>query len=75
MVERYSDCEDDNLYLIPVNVNLDCVNGFPLREYPVNARSTAKEQRVYDGSHLSPEGYRQYGDAIYGWIKSCLTAP
>ena len=73
MIERYSDRDANNLFLIPVNVNLDCVNGFPMREYPVNARTSAKEFRVYDGSHLSPEGYKQFGDPIYAWIKNCLS--
>ena len=75
MIERYSDRDANNLFLIPVNVNLDCVNGFPMREYPVNARTSAKEFRVYDGSHLSPEGYKQFGDPIYAWIKNCLSEP
>jgi lysophospholipase L1-like esterase len=75
MVKQYSGRESDKTYLIPVNVNVDCVHGFPMREYPINGSTAAKEQRVYDGSHLSPEGYRQYGDEIYAWIKSCLTEP
>lgn len=73
MVERYSDRNGENLYLIPVNVYVDCVHGFPLRELPINARMPTKEKRVNDGSHLSPEGYRQFGDAIYAWMKCCLT--
>ncbi len=69
LITKYGGQEEKNVYLIPVNVNLDCVNGFPMRRYPTNARMPAKEKRVYDGSHLSPEGYRQYGDTIYGWMR------
>jgi len=70
LIARYGDQEESNVYLIPVNVNLDCVHGFPMRSNPSNARMPAQEKRVYDGAHLSPEGYRQYGDTIYGWIKT-----
>jgi len=70
LIARYGDQEQSNVFLIPVNVNLDCVHGFPLRSYPSNARMPAKEKRVYDGAHLSPEGYRQYGDTIYSWIRA-----
>lgn len=67
--------ESENLDLLPVNLCIDCVHGFPLREYPINARTAAKEFRVYDGCHLSNEGYAQFGDEIYAWMKCCMAAP
>ena len=72
-IETYGDREAENIFLVPVTVNLDCVHGFPVRTYPLNARMPIKEQRVYDGSHMSPEGYAQFGDSIYAWLKVCLT--
>ena len=33
---------------------------------------TAILWRVNDGAHMSPEGYLQFGDPIYGWLKVCL---
>lgn len=74
-VDRYAGREKARLYLLPVNLCIDCVNGFPLREYSINARTTAKEFRVYDGCHLSNEGYAQFGDEIYAWVKCCLSEP
>lgn len=71
-IEKYAGRDSENIFLIPVNLTIDCVNGFPLREYPINARNPTKEFRVYDGCHLSNEGYGQFGDQIYAWIKCCL---
>jgi lysophospholipase L1-like esterase len=70
LIARYRGQEEESIYLIPVYVNLDCVNGFPMRNYPTNGRMPVEEKRVYDGAHLSPDGYRQFGDAVYAWIKA-----
>jgi lysophospholipase L1-like esterase len=72
-IEKYGGRERENIHLVPVHLNVDCVNGFPMRTYPRNARMAAEEQRVYDGAHLSPEGYQQFGDAIYAWVKVALS--
>lgn len=72
-IEKYSGREAENVYLIPVQLNLDCVNGFPMKSYPRNARMPTEELRVYDGAHLTPEGYRQFGDPIYAWLKVVLS--
>jgi lysophospholipase L1-like esterase len=71
-IERYAGREQENVFVVPVNLCVDCVNGFPLREYPINARNPKKEFRVYDGCHLSNEGYAQFGDEIYAWMKCDL---
>jgi hypothetical protein len=70
-IEKWGGREAENVFLIPVHLNLDCVSGFELRAYPRNARATTQEWRVNDGAHLSPEGYLQYGDPIYAWLKVC----
>lgn len=74
-IERYAGRESEDLFVLPVNLCIDCVNGFPLREYPINARNSMKEFRVYDGCHLSNEGYAQFGDEIFAWMKCCLAEP
>ncbi len=72
-IEKYGGREEENIYLVPVHLNLDCVHGFPMQTYPRNARMPVEEQRVSDGAHLSPEGYRQFGDSIYAWLKVTLS--
>ena len=68
-ISKYGGMEERNLSLVPVYLNLDCVNGFPMQTYPRNARMPTNELRVYDGAHFSPEGYRQFGDTLFAWIK------
>jgi lysophospholipase L1-like esterase len=70
-IEKWGGRERENLFLVPVHLNLDCASGFALRAYPRNARSTTQEWRVNDGAHMSDEGYLQFGDAIYAWLKAC----
>lgn len=72
-LEKYGGREAENIYLIPVQLSLDCVHGFPTQAYPRNARMPVEEQRVLDGAHMTPEGYRQFGDPIFAWLKNCLT--
>jgi lysophospholipase L1-like esterase len=73
-IETFSGREAENIYLVPVHLNLDCVHGFPMQTYPLNARMPVEEQRVYDGAHMSPEGYRQFGDSIYAWLKFVVSS-
>jgi hypothetical protein len=64
--------EKEGIYLVPVHLNVDCVSGFDIRSLPRNARTKAVELRVNDGAHMTAEGYLQYGDPIYAWMKACL---
>jgi len=72
MIARYGNREAENLYLIPANVNLDCVHNYPQRTGPWNARSKVKGARLSNGVHPAAQGYRQIGDSIFCWIKARL---
>jgi len=72
MMESYAGRESENIYLVAANVNLDCQRNYPQRKAPVNARTAAQATRLANGVHPSAEGYRQIGDAIYGWLKTRL---
>ena len=72
MIEHYRDREEENIYLIPTVVNLDTELHFPTWSAARNARSRDMAVRVNNGTHPSPEGYRQIGDSIYCWIKSVI---
>lgn len=56
MLERYSGKEKDHLFLVPTELNLDPVAG-----YPEN-----------NAVHPNPAGYAQIGASFYGWIKAWL---
>ena len=72
MLEHFGEREPEHLYLVPANVNLDCVNNYPQRTAPLNARTEAKGSRLANGVHPASPGYRQIGDSVYCWLKACL---
>ena len=74
MVAKYGNREAEFLYLIPANVNLDCMNNFIMRKAPWNAATKVEGIRLNNGVHPATEGYRQIGDTIYCWLKAQLTA-
>lgn len=75
MTAHFRDRTDENVHIVPANVNMDAENHYPTFTAPRNARSEETVTRFLDGVHPSPEGYRQTGDMIYSWIKSVLAAP
>lgn len=52
-IEKFAGREKENLFIIPTELNLDIVNG-----YPVN-----------NGVHPNTVGYQQIGVSIYSWLK------
>jgi len=72
MMEHYGNREEENMWLVPANVNLDCVHNYPQRTAPWNSRTSQKGARLSNGVHPSAEGYRQIGDSIYCWLKARL---
>jgi hypothetical protein len=56
MLERLSGRESEGIHLVPTELNLDPVDG-----YPVN-----------NGVHPNPTGYAQIGASFYSWMKSRL---
>ena len=56
MLERLSGRESEGIHLVPTELNLDPVDG-----YPVN-----------NGVHPNPVGYAQIGASFYSWMKSRL---
>ena len=56
MIERLSNREAEGIHLVPTELNLDPVDG-----YPVN-----------NGVHPNATGYAQIGASIYSWMKSKL---
>jgi lysophospholipase L1-like esterase len=54
MLAQFSGREAENIHLVPTELNLD-----PLDGYPVN-----------NGVHPNPTGYAQIGHSFYSWMKS-----
>lgn len=74
MLERYGGREKENIFLIPTYLNLDTVHNYPRYTAAWNSRTAETGSRVNNGTHPSPEGYRQVGDSIYCWIKGVIAA-
>ncbi|MGB0582453.1 MAG: SGNH/GDSL hydrolase family protein [Limisphaerales bacterium] len=55
-IEHFKDRTEENLFLIPTQLNLDVVDG-----YPAN-----------NGVHPNQVGYAQIGATIYSWLKAHL---
>lgn len=73
MIKKFSGNKDKNISLIPVYLNLDCENGFPVSNEPIVQVSTEKTIRQCNGVHPSETGYRQIGDSFYCWMKYQLS--
>lgn len=54
MLKRFSGREQEGIHLVPTELNVDPVDG-----YPVN-----------NGVHPNPAGYAQIGASFYSWMKS-----
>jgi len=74
MTAHYGGRENEHIYLVPVNVNIDCERNYPQRTVPANARSDRKIARHSNGVHPAASGYLQIGDSLYCWLKGRLAA-
>jgi lysophospholipase L1-like esterase len=54
MLKRLSNREQDGIHLVPTELNLDPVDGYPNN----------------NGVHPNPVGYAQIGASFYSWMKS-----
>ena len=60
---------DESISIVPTNVNIDCVHGYPAQEEPASARGSTTVLRQSNGLHPNPSGYYQVADSIYYWLK------
>lgn len=51
-IEHFQDREQENIHLIPIQLNLDCTDGYPVR----------------NAVHPNEVGYAQIGASIYSWL-------
>lgn len=77
LIRKYDGRENENLYVVPINVNLDTKYNFPIdaaeANVPVNARNTDVLVRNFAtsaGVHPAQSGYWQIADVYWYWLKS-----
>jgi len=69
LIKKFGGREKENLFIIPLHVNIDCENNYPKEEVQVNARNPKKVLIASNGCHPTKEGYLQFADSFYSWIK------
>jgi lysophospholipase L1-like esterase len=68
-IRQYGSRERENIYLVPVYLNLDTVSNYPTANTPRSMRSSEVVARVNNGTHPADAGYQQMGDVFFCWIK------
>ena len=72
MIKAFSDREDENIYLCLTGSSLDNVNGFPTTTTIAAARISKPVTYQSDCYHPSSEGYYQFADCEYAFIRNKL---
>jgi lysophospholipase L1-like esterase len=72
MLAQYGGREAENLFLVPAEVNLDCLHNYPTATAKWNARAETEGVRLNNGVHPATSGYQQIGDSLYAWLKAQL---
>jgi lysophospholipase L1-like esterase len=68
-LEKFGGREAEGIWLLPTDVIVDPVYGFPSITAKANAHSTVDVVRLSNSVHPNEAGYRQIGDAVYAWLK------
>ena len=72
MMNKFCGRESEGIYFIPTGISLDNVNGFPTTEVPASARITTEITVQSDMYHPTSEGYHQFADAEFCFIRNQL---
>lgn len=70
LISKFANRESSNIYLVPINVNLDTANNMQTISVAQNAENYTAITRQNNGVHPAVAGYNQMGDMIYYWLKS-----
>ena len=69
VINAFKDKESDNVFIVPINVNLDCVYNFPMATTTINSRNSNTIQNCTDDTHPANSGYYQISDSYYCFLK------
>ena len=69
-IENFKGKETQNIYLVPINTNLDTQNNMVTEVVAVNSQNTETIERQVNGVHPAGSGYDQISDVFYYFIKS-----
>jgi lysophospholipase L1-like esterase len=71
LINQFKGKEAQNIYLVPINVNIDTEHNFELQTVAVNSRNstTVIRSATNSGVHPTNSGYYQIADLYYYWLK------
>ena len=69
VINAFKEQEDNNIYIVPINSNLDAVFNFPMGTTVINSRNSTTIQNCTDDTHPSNSGYYQISDSYYCFLK------
>lgn len=73
LIEVYDNREPENIFLVPINLNIDTKYNYGFETTPVNARNTSITEQTpiaNGGVHPVDSGYWQIADSYWYWLKS-----
>tara|TARA_B100000768_G_C11266845_1_gene371529 strand:+ start:1105 stop:2082 length:978 start_codon:yes stop_codon:yes gene_type:complete len=68
IINEFSGNESNGIYLIPVNLNIDPVFGFPSTSALANSNSNIIVERQSNALHPNETGYKQMADVVWSWL-------
>lgn len=73
MMNKFCGRESEGIYFIPTGTSLDNINGFPTTEVDASERITKQITVQSDMYHPTSEGYNQFADAEFCFIRNQLS--
>lgn len=61
--------ESEGVFIVPINVNLDCIYNFNMTTTTINSRNTETIKKCSDDTHPANSGYYQISDSYYCFLK------
>ncbi|WP_291166980.1 SGNH/GDSL hydrolase family protein [Gimesia sp.] len=72
MSKKFGDQTDQQIFMVPTHINLDCAHNYPAVKVPWNAQTTEDTLRQNNAVHPAASGYQQIGDSLFCWIKEIM---
>lgn len=70
LISAFKDREAENIYLVPININLDTIHNMATEQVAANSRNPTLITRQSNAVHPADTGYYQIADMFYYWLKS-----
>ena len=69
IIDAFSNKESENVFIVPINVNLDTIYNFTIGTTVINSRNSNAINNCTDTTHPANSGYYQIADSYYCFLK------